>query len=194
MTSIFDVFTEPREGNTLRGSVTYRDTDNYGFGQGPVFGLQLVVDAWKIGGYYYGIGPVSAETEAEFKELFEFCLGRKVRVDPDGYLLEEGSTEVRQPPVTAQEFYGDKLDLGLGVHNGVHFMMLEPESAEFERRTAEIIVSWQIKKDRYDPGVDPNGFEYGTTGDFVLQVSDPRYLEHFEKSTNFETAFTGHLA
>lgn len=192
MTFIFEVFTEPREGNTLRGSVTYRDPANHGFGQGPVFGLQLVMDAWKMGGDF-GAGPVSAETEVEFEELFELCLGGHVRVDADGYLLEENSSEVRLPRVTAEEFYGDKLDGDGGTSNGVHYRTLKPEVAEFERRTAEIIVAWRIKKDdaELDDGTDE--FESGDSADFVLQVSHPRYLEHFEKSAYYQTAFTGHL-
>ncbi|MGA4881246.1 hypothetical protein ACPCB8_33345, partial [Streptomyces lydicamycinicus] len=109
MTYIFDVFTGARRGTTLTGSVQYRDPDNYGFSQGPVFGLQLIMDAWKEGGDF-GAGPVSAATEAEFQELFELYLGPTVRVDEEGYLLEEGSTQVRIPRVKAKEFYQGQLD------------------------------------------------------------------------------------
>ncbi|MGP4087847.1 hypothetical protein [Streptomyces sp. KR55] len=190
MTYIFDVFTEPRRGNVLTGSVQYRDPDNYGFSQGPAFGLQLIMDAWKEGGDF-GAGPVSAATEAEFKELFELFLGPKARVDEKGYLLEEGSTQVRIPRVKAEEFYQGQLHPygGRGFSDGTHYIQLTPQPDEFARRTEEIIVSWEIRED------DPTDLDEdeGTSASFTLEVSDPRYLEHFAKNTYFQTAFTGHL-
>ncbi|MGY5124312.1 hypothetical protein [Streptomyces nigrescens] len=190
MTYIFDVFTGARRGSTLTGSVQYRDPDNYGFSQGPVFGLQLIMDAWKEGGDF-GAGPVSAATEAEFKELFELYLGPTVRVDEEGYLLEEGSTQVRIPRVKAKEFYQGQLDPhgGRGFSDGTHYICLAPRSHEFARRAEEIIVSWEIRE---DDSTDLDEDE-GTSADFTLEVSDPRYLEHFTKNTYFQTAFTGHL-
>ena len=136
MTYIFNVFTDARRGATLTGNVQYRDRDNYGFSQGPVFGLQLIMDALEEG---FGAGPVSAATEAEFKELFELDSGRK--------------------------------------------------AAEFARRTAEIIVSWEIRE---DSPADLDQME-GASASFTLEVSDPRYLEHLNKNTSFQTVFTGHL-
>ncbi|QKW07852.1 hypothetical protein HUT18_17125 [Streptomyces sp. NA04227] len=180
MTYIFDVFTEPRDGSRLSGNVEYRDRDNYGFSQGPVFGLQLLMDAWREGGDF-GAGAVSEATKAEFTELFEIFLGRQIRVDEEGYLLKEGSTEVRIPRVKAEDFHKGELGRSRGYSDGVHYVTLVPRPEEFARRTAEIIVSWEIEED--DSG----------SADFTLEVSDPRYLEHFSKSAYFQTAFTGHL-
>ncbi|MGY5134897.1 hypothetical protein ACWGJW_21280 [Streptomyces nigrescens] len=190
MTYIFDVFTGARRGTTLTGSVQYRDPDNYGFSQGPVFGLQLIMDAWKEGGDF-GAGPVSAATEAEFNELFELYLGPTVRVDEEGYLLEEGSTQVRIPRVKAKEFYQGQLDPhgGRGFSDGTHYICLAPRWGDFARRAEEIIVSWEIREEN---STDLDEDE-GTSADFTLEVSDPRYLEHFTKNTYFQTAFTGHL-
>ncbi|MFF0725585.1 hypothetical protein [Streptomyces sp. NPDC004134] len=194
MTMIFDVFTEATRGTTLSGTVQYRDPDNYGFDQGPAFGLQLIMDAWGEGGDF-GAGPVSAETEAEFKELFELYFGPKAWMDEDGYLLEDGSTEVRIPRVKAEEFYKDRIDPygGRGSSDGVRYICLTPEPGAFARRTQEIIVSWKIEEDDEDPAdADPDERE-GTSAFFTLEVSDPRYLEHFAKNAFFQTTFTGHL-
>jgi hypothetical protein len=190
MTYIFAVFTEPRRSNVLTGSVRYLDSDNYGFSQGPVFGLQLIMDAWREGGDF-GAGPVSAATEAEFKELFELYLGAEARVDAEGYLLEEGSTQVRIPRVKAEEYYKDQLHPygARGFSEGTHYLQLAPQPAEFGRRTAEIIVSWEIQEDDSTELEDGGG----TSAYFTLEVSDPRYLDHFTKSAYFQTAFTGHL-
>ena len=151
MTVIFDVFTEPREGNTLRGVVTYRDSANYGFGQGPVFGLQLVMDAWERGGDF-GAGPVSAETAAEFKDLFRLSFNSDYQGNDPAEIKRRAAED----------------------------------NAELRRRTGEIIVSWKVEE--YD---DEDGS--GGSAHFTLDVSDPRYLEHFEKTAYFETAFSGLL-
>lgn len=190
MTMIFDVFTEATRGTTLSGTVQYRDPDNYGFDQGPAFGLQLIMDAWSQGGDF-GAGPVSAATQAEFEELFELYSGSKARINKKGYLLKDGSTEVRIPRVKAEEFYKGRLDPygGRGFSDGVHYLSLIPEPGGFARRTEEIIVSWEIVED--DAG-DLDG-DRGTSASFTLEVSDPRYLEHFAKNAFFQTAFTGHL-
>ncbi|WBB64122.1 hypothetical protein O7599_17080 [Streptomyces sp. WMMC500] len=192
MTMIFDVFTEAARGTTLSGTVQYRDPDNYGFSQGPAFGLQLIMAAWQEGGDF-GAGPVSAQTEAEFEELFELYFGPKARVDEEGYLLEDGSTEVRIPRVKAEEVYKGRLDPygGRGFSDGVHYLSLTPEPGAFARRTEEIIVSWEIEEDKDNmDGIDD---EEGGSASFTLEVSDPRYLEHFTKNASFQTAFTGHL-
>ncbi|MEO3766247.1 hypothetical protein [Streptomyces sp. B5E4] len=192
MTMIFDVFTEATRGTTLSGTVQYRDPDNYGFDQGPAFGLQLIMDAWSERGDF-GAGSVSAETEAEFEELYELYFGPKARVDKDGYLLADGSTQVRIPRVKAEEFYKGRIDPygGRGFSDGVHYIDLTPEPGAFARRTEEIIVSWTIEEDEDDPA-DADEPE-GTSAFFTLEVSDPRYLEHFKKNAFFQTAFTGHL-
>jgi hypothetical protein len=78
---------------------------------------------------------------------------------------------------------------GRGFSDGTHYICLAPRSDEFARRTAEIIVSWEIRE---DDSTDLDEDE-GTSADFTLEVSDPRYLEHFTKNTYFQTAFTGHL-
>ncbi|MDI3423103.1 hypothetical protein [Streptomyces luteolus] len=74
MTYIFEVFTSPREGRTLTGVVQYRDPYDSGFSQGPVFGLQLLMEAWRE-----GVGSVSSETAAEFDELFELYFEGQAR-------------------------------------------------------------------------------------------------------------------
>ncbi|MGV9351745.1 hypothetical protein ACWDSD_45130 [Streptomyces spiralis] len=188
MTYIFDVFTGARRGATLSGNVQYLDPENYGFSQGPIFGLQLIMDAWKERGDF-GAGPVSAATESEFKELFELYFGGEVRVDKEGYRLEDGSSDVRIPRVNVVERYKDQFGGRSYRSHGQHYVMLRPQPAEFARRTEEIIVSWEIRQD------DPTDLDEdeGTSADFTLEVSDPRYLEHFTKNTYFQTAFTGHL-
>jgi hypothetical protein len=188
MTYIFDVFTGVRKGTTLTGSVQYRGPENYGFSRAPAFGLQLIMAAWKERGNF-GIGPVSAATEAEFKELFELYLGRKVRVDKEGYLLEDGSSNVRLPRVKAEDFYKGRLAGASGYSDGTHYIVLAPESAEFARRTAEIIVSFEISED----DLDESDEDEGASAYFAVEVSDPRYLEHFTKRMFFPTAFTGLL-
>ncbi|MFJ9034458.1 hypothetical protein ACIRQP_39650 [Streptomyces sp. NPDC102274] len=193
MTYVFDVFTEPRRGNVLTGSVTYRDPDNYGFSQGPVFGLQLIMSGWEelcdFG--FARPGAVSAATEAEFKELFELDSGPWVRVDEEGYLLEESSTQVRIPRVKAEEFYQGQLhpERGRRFSNGTHYIQLTPQPDEFARRATEIIVSWNIREDDSTEVKDGEG----SSADFTLEVSDPRYLEHFAQSEYFQTVFTGLL-
>ncbi|MGW1365060.1 hypothetical protein ACWCQP_47740 [Streptomyces chartreusis] len=180
MTYIFEVFTEARRGTTLTGTVRYLDPDNWGFDQGPTFGLQLIMDVWKEG---FGAGPVSSATEAEFEELFELYVGSTVRVDEEGYLLEEGSTQVRIPRVKAEEFYKGQLGGARGFSDGTHYICLAPRLDEFARRTEEIIVSWEIRE---DDSTDLDEDE-GTSADFTLEVSDPRYLEHFTENTWFQT-------
>lgn len=164
MTYIFSVMTNPRRGNTLDGVVSYRDPDNYGFDQGPVFGLQLLMDAWKEGGDF-GAGAVSAETAAEFEDLFRLFLSS----DYEG----NDPVEIKRRAAV--------------------------DNAEFVRRTDKIIVSWEIEpedeEDAPDSGDGEKTYESGG-GDsayFTLQVSDPRYLEHLEKSAYFETVFSGLL-
>jgi hypothetical protein len=190
MTFVFDVFTDACHGTTLTGSVQYCDPGNDGFSQGPEFGLQLIMDAWYRRGES-GAGPVSAATEKEFDEFFELYLGRKVYVDEKGYLLEDGSTNVRIPRVKAEEFYKDQLDPhgGRGMSEGVRYIKLAPRPTEFTRRTAEIIASFEITED--DSGEDDE--DWGASAHFSLEVSDPRYLEHLTQSVSFRTAFTGHL-
>lgn len=187
MTCIFSVFTDAADGTTLSGNVQYRDPDNYGFSQGPVFGLQLIMDAWEEG-RDFGAGPVSAATESEFKELFEIYLGGEVRVDEEGYRLEGGSSNVCIPRVNVVERYSRFGGRSYRSH-GQHYVKLRPQPAEFARRTAEIIVSWEIREDDL---TDLDEGE-GTSASFTLEVSDPRYLEHFTKNTYFQTASTGHL-
>lgn len=190
MTMIFDVFTEATRGTTLSGTVQYRDPDNYGFNQGPAFGLQLIMEGWTERGDF-GPASVSPAMEAEFKELYELYFGPKARVDKEGYLLQDGSTEVRIPRVKATEFYKGRLDPygGRGFSDGVHYLDLRPEPGAFARRTEEIIVAWEIAEDdTYE--MEEDG---GTAASFTLEVSDQRYLEHFRKNAFFQTTFTGHL-
>ncbi|WP_329236817.1 hypothetical protein OG417_32955 [Actinoallomurus sp. NBC_01490] len=190
MTDIFNVFIEACDGTTLTGLLQYRSPDGYGFSEAPEFGLQLIMDAWDRRSQS-GAGSVSAATEAEFKELFELYLGREVNVDEEGYLLEDGSTNLRVPRVKAEEFYKGRLHPygGMGISNGIHFVQLAPQPAEFAQRTTEIIVSFEISED--DPAEDDE--DKGPSARFTTEVSDPRYLEHLAKGTSFTTAFTGHL-
>lgn len=154
------------------------------------FGLQLIMDAWDRRGQS-GAGPVSAATEAEFKELFELYLGREVNVDEEGYLLEDGSPNVRVPRVKAEDFYQGRLHPygGMGISDGVHYIQLAPQPAEFARRAGEIIVSFEISE--ADSAEDDE--DRGPSARFSTEVSDPRYLEHLTKGMSFTTAFTGHL-
>ncbi|MGW4794623.1 hypothetical protein ACWEPC_19660 [Nonomuraea sp. NPDC004297] len=126
MTLIYDVHTDPRRNSTLTGSVHYRDTDNYGFTEGPEFGLQIIVDAWQEHSHY-GAASVSAPTEAEFKELYQLVLKRP----------------------------------------------------EFARRAAGIIVSFDLDEDEEDGR---------RSALFTIEVSDPRYLDHFAEAKYFQMA------
>ncbi|WP_327129841.1 hypothetical protein [Streptomyces sp. NBC_01727] len=186
MTYIFSVFTDAADGTTLSGNVQYRDPDNYGFSQGPIFGLQLIMDAWEEG-RHFSAGLVSAATESEFKELFDL-LGGEVRVDEDGYRLEDSSPNVCIPRVNVIERYNQFGGQSYRSH-GQHYVKLRPQPAEFARRTAEIIVSWEIREDDLT-NLDA---DEGTSASFTLKVSDPRYLEHLTKNTYFQTTSTGHL-
>ncbi|MFI7636888.1 hypothetical protein [Nonomuraea sp. NPDC049400] len=112
-------------------------------------------------------------------------------VDEAGHLLEDGSTNVRLPRVKTEEFYKDRLHPygGTGSSEGIRPIMLAPQTAEFVRRTAEIICSFEISED------DSNEYDEdeGTSADITIELSDPRYREHLTKGTSFHTAFTGHL-
>ncbi|MEO3840213.1 MULTISPECIES: hypothetical protein [unclassified Streptomyces] len=95
----------------------------------------------------------------------------------------------------AEEFSKGRIDPygGRGFSEGVPSICLTPEPGAFARRTEEITVSWKIEEDDEDPaGADTDEPE-GTSAFFTLEVSDPRYLEHFAKNAFFQTAFTGHL-
>ncbi|MEV0398505.1 hypothetical protein [Actinoallomurus sp. NPDC050550] len=67
--------------------------------------------------------------------------------------------------------------------------MLAPQPTEFARRTAEIIVSFEISEDDSDEDDE----DWGASTYSSLEVSDPRYLEHLAQNAGFQTAFTGHL-
>lgn len=171
MTMMFEVFLDARDGNRLAGSVFARNDGGIDRRHLPEFGLQLLMDSRRA------TGPLSPELEAEFDALLELFLGRKVRVDADGYLLEEG-----MPRVRASEFYQGNLSGSSGYDGENRYVVLKPEPAEFSRRTADIIVSFELTDDEDWPDAD-----------FELEVSDERYLAHLTTRTSFETAFTGCL-
>jgi hypothetical protein len=195
MTHIFDVCTDPRKGSTLTGMVRYRDPDNYGFSQGPVFGLQLIMDAWHEGGDFGAeASALSAETAAEFEELFEMYLGRKIPIDAGGLLLEEDTLEPREPRVRVDDYYRGRLGSSSGIENGNRYVMLKPESDRFLARTREIIASFEIVEDEDEEDLDlEDDYREGSAADFTIVVSDPRYLAHFSEAATFQTAFTGHM-
>ncbi|MEV0703029.1 hypothetical protein AB0I53_34630 [Saccharopolyspora sp. NPDC050389] len=182
MTFIFDVHTGRAKGRKLAFTVEALNEEHTRFPRNPEFGLQIIMDAWYRSSDS-GAGPVSAETEAEFKELFEIYFGRKVAVDNRGYLLDEDLKERREPPVKARDLYGDELNPTSGgfYENGIRYFQRAPKAAEFAQRTSEVVTSFELS------GED---WPYAS---FDLEVSDERYLEHMTKKTWFRTAFTGHL-
>ncbi|MFI6285360.1 hypothetical protein ACIBCM_11485 [Streptomyces sp. NPDC051018] len=188
MTYLLEVHFDRREGTTVTGTVQWRDSDTYGFSRDPLFGLQLIMDVWQQQGGFFAIAPLTPETEAEFKELWELYFGRKVRVDEDGYLLADGSTEVRRPRVRAEDVHRGRIGAGSGSQNGVRYIELLPESTEFVRRTARIVTSFRVT-----PDLDERIQGEGQRADVAIEVRDPRYLDHLAEGAYFQSAFTGHL-
>lgn len=175
---IFDVMMWAREGSRVEGLLSYR-ADGYGFYTGPEWGPQILMDAW-----WQGAGDnskLSDETSAEFAELFEFFLGKKIWVDADGHLLDQDTKEPLPEKVKARERYRGELNNSSGFSDGHHYLVLKPRSDDFRRRTREIIKSFVM---------EPQDHEQA---DFTIEVYDPRYLAHLETNTYFETAFVGHL-
>ncbi|MBV2362273.1 hypothetical protein [Streptomonospora nanhaiensis] len=179
MTMMFDVLLAKPVGKRIAGSVTSRSDGEIHRGYLREFGLQLLLDAWRD--KWVATGPLSAETEAEFTELWGLFFGRTVPVDSEGYVLDEGTGKAREPRVKPSEFYGRRV-LGGGMSNGVRYVTLESEPEEFARRAADIVVSFEITGDEYWPDAS-----------FEIEVSDARYLAHITSAEYFETAFTGGL-
>ncbi|WP_460395550.1 hypothetical protein [Actinophytocola sediminis] len=181
MAHLFDIYTDACDSAVLTGTLQILNDYHTVFPRGPEFALQLIADAWWSAGES-GAGPVSAATEAEFAELQEFCLGRKVHIDENGYLLAEDSTKLRMPSVKAEEFYRDELDpyyAGPGTDEKGKYILLATRPAEFTRRTSEIIVSYQLSNVEWPDA------------EFTIEVSDARYLEHLAGNVSFKTAFNG---
>ncbi|MFC4015125.1 hypothetical protein ACFOY2_48475 [Nonomuraea purpurea] len=219
MTMLFDVSLErctdpiPDAERTLGGNVEIINVDAAFFPTNIEFPLQLLMDAWwHMQTPYPPFAPgegkelTRSPVHAEYEELNELFAGRKVRVDKEGYLLEENTKEVRLPKVKATDFYRDELGRrrGEGFDGESHYIMLAPKPAEFSRRAAEIITSFTVE--------DPVGLPEGRSIDdlsqdelgelldaftmpcayFTATVSDARYLEHIPTGgVTWSTAFSG---
>ncbi|GAA1724863.1 hypothetical protein [Streptomyces yatensis] len=79
----------------------------------------------------------------EFRELHDAVLGKRIRVDEDGYLLADDGKTVLTPRRTAKAVYGKQLSGGGGQDQISHYVRTESDPEGFSRRTAEIVTSYE---------------------------------------------------
>ncbi|MFB4303223.1 hypothetical protein [Actinomadura sp. NTSP31] len=172
MTDILEVALNAREGRTLTGSVTALNAHHTKFSRRPEFGVQLIIDAWDRPDA--ATGPLAPATEAEFRRLFELFMGRKVRVDADGFLVDE-------PGVKAEERHRRELSGSFGSDEDGPFVSLKPDPDGFRRHTKGMVMAFELAKTGRG------------SADFTLKVTSERYLAHLENPVTFRTTFTGLL-
>ena len=175
MTSMFEVMTWGREGTKVEGQMTSR-RGGVDFPRGAEFGLQLLMDAWFQG---FGAMALDKDTAGAFEECFELFLGKQIRVDADGYVLDAATNRPVEPRVKAAEHYAGRLEGSRGSAGGYDYLVLKPSGDEFRHRAAAIIASFAIT------GAD------GGKAQFTIEAADPKYVAHMDKHLCFQTAFTG---
>ncbi|HEY9367044.1 hypothetical protein [Streptomyces sp.] len=230
MTSIFTVSVDSVEGSTLRGRVHVINPDVPFVPQETVFPLSLLVDAWwhldngflhneddeEHGGERYPFTDEQGKAIAagmrlkdEFRKLYEFILGKEIRVTKDGYLLADDGKTILEPRRKAEDVY----KLSGGSRPG-YSVFTSGNAEEFSQCAADIVTSYDISPYRNAPHLseaaaleDPeeldvwDGLELEEDYSFaeipyaeiVVTVSDAGYLEHMVAGMRWDTTMTGHV-
>lgn len=162
MTTIFNVSVDDVQGSTFRGRVHVINPDVPSVPEKAVFPLSLLVDAWwhLDNGFLHDEKdddegdryPLTSEEgrritanmrlRSEFLRLFDFVLGKKLRVTEDGFLLADDAKTVLEPKRLAKDVY--VLDGGRGYDGISKFVMTPGDEKAFSASAAAIVTSYEI--------------------------------------------------